>query len=54
MARKKMSNLDLRVGVPLQLAPKCTMVYKCGEIAGQERGNTVWILLTILERSLIV
>lgn len=32
MATKKPSNLDLRVGIPLHLAPKCTMIYKCGEV----------------------
>lgn len=30
--QKQIFNLDLRVGIPSHLAPKCAMVYKCGEV----------------------
>lgn len=48
MATKKPSNLDLRVGIPLHLAPKCTMIYKCGEV-GEKMLS--WIANNIREKS---
>lgn len=46
----KKIDLDLRVGIPSHLAPKCTMVYKCGEVEKKCYAE----LLTILERNLVV
>lgn len=50
LARKKISKLDLRIGIPSHLAPKCSVLYKCGEV---EKKCYVEFL-TILEKSVVV